>query len=71
MIICHEMAHAAQYFHRRFHKMGRIKPHGDEFKMFYREIRNHWLNSLIPNQEEMGVKFREHKKMSAMQEYAA
>ena len=71
MVVCHEMAHAAQYFHKRFHKMGRIKPHGDEFKMFYREIRNHWLNPLIPNQEEMGIKFREHKKMSAMQEYAA
>ena len=51
--------------------MGRIKPHGNEFKMFYREIRNHWLNPLIPNQEEMGIKFREHKNMSVMQEYAA
>ena len=71
MIICHEMAHAAQYFHRRFHKMGRIKPHGNEFKMFYREIRNHWLNPHIPNQEAMGLKFREHKNMSVMQEYAA
>ena len=53
MVVCHEMAHAAQYFHKRFYKMAKIKPHGDEFKMFYREIRNHWLNSLIPDQEEM------------------
>ena len=51
--------------------MGRIKPHGNEFKMFYREIRNHWLNPHIPNQEAMGIKFREHKNMSVMQEYAA
>jgi len=71
MVVCHEMAHAAQYFHKRFHKMGRIKPHGDEFKMFYREIRNHWLKSLIPDQEEMEINFREHKKMSVIQEYAA
>ena len=70
MVVCHEMAHAAQYFHRKFHKMGRIKPHGDAFKMFYREIRNHWLNPHLPDQEEVGIKFREHKKMSAMQEYA-
>jgi len=51
--------------------MAKIKPHGDEFKMFYREIRNHWLNSLIPDQEEMEINFREHKKMSVIQEYAA
>jgi hypothetical protein len=51
--------------------MGRIKPHGDEFKMFYREIRNHWLNPYLPDQKKMVIKFRKHKNMGVMQEYAA
>ena len=71
MVICHEMGHAAQYFHKRHHRMTKIKPHGKEFKMFYREIRNHWLNSHLPDQKEMGEKYREHKKMSIMQEWVA
>ena len=71
MIICHEMGHAAQYFHKRHHGMTQIKPHGKEFKMFYREIRNHWLNPNLPDQKEMGEKYREHKKMSIRQEWAA
>ena len=71
MVLCHEVGHAAQYFHKRYHKMSKIKPHGKEFKMFYREIRNHWLNPRLPDQKEMGEKYREHRNMSVMQEWAA
>ena len=69
--ICHEMAHAAQYWHKRHHKMGRIRPHGDEFKMFYREIRNYWLNPYLPDQVKTGRAYRKHRNISILQEFAA
>ena len=71
MVLCHEVANAAQYTHKRVHSMTGIKPHGEEFKMFYREIRNHWLNPYLPDQNKMGIEYRKHKKMSIMQEIAA
>jgi len=62
--ITHEIAHAAQCNHKYFHQMSRIKPHGDEFKMFYRELREVFLNPFLPNQELMEAKFRKHKKLA-------
>lgn len=70
MELCHEVAHAAQYTHKRVHNMIGIKPHGDVFKMFYREIRNQWLNTYLPDQNEMGRLYRDHRKMSVLQEFA-
>ena len=62
--LTHEMAHAAQYNHKNFHKMHRVKPHGNEFKMFYKELREVFLNPFLPDQELMESEFRKHKKMA-------
>ena len=62
--LTHEMAHAAQYNHKNFHKMYRIKPHGNEFKMFYKELREVFLNPFLPDQELMEKEFRKHKKLA-------
>ena len=62
--LTHEVAHAAQYNHKYFHKMPRLKPHGEEFKMFYRELREVFLNPFLPNQEEMELEYKKHKKLA-------
>ena len=66
--ITHEMAHAAQYNHKYFHKMSRLKPHGKEFKMFYSELRQVFLNPFLPNQELMETKYKKHKNMAITSE---
>jgi hypothetical protein len=50
MIICHEMAHACQYYLYSVNKF-RDAPHGDTFKRVYREIRQEFLNPYIKEQE--------------------
>ena len=62
------MAHAAQYNHKYFHKMSRLKPHGKEFKMFYSELRQVFLNPFLPNQELMETKYKKHKNMAITSE---
>lgn len=62
--LTHEIAHAAQYNHKHHHKMSRIKPHGKEFKMFYQELRQVFLNPFLPNQEETEAEYRKLKKLA-------
>jgi len=66
--ITHEMAHAAQYNHKFFHSMPRLKPHGDEFKMFYKELREVFLNPFLPNQEATELAYKKHKKLAIVSE---
>lgn len=51
MIICHEMAHAVQYFriYQLDHQRG--KPHGPEFKTPYSMLRKKILNPRLPDQK--------------------
>jgi hypothetical protein len=53
MTICHEMAHAVQ-FYRVLH-LGNVrgKPHGEEFKIPYAMIRRAIFNKLLPDQVKM------------------
>jgi len=66
--ITHEMAHAAQYNHKRFHHMHYVQPHGKEFKMFYKELREVFLNPFLPDQEKMELEYKKHKKMAITSE---
>ena len=50
MVICHEMAHACQYYDYEI-KGYKDVPHGQVFKDIYRDIRNVFLNPYLPNQE--------------------
>ncbi len=53
MTICHEMAHAVQFY--RVLQLGypRGKPHGEDFKQPYSLIRRAIFNKLLPNQVKM------------------
>lgn len=50
MAICHEMAHACQYYSYEIDGY-RDTPHGKVFKSIYKEIRNRFLNPYLPCQE--------------------
>jgi hypothetical protein len=56
MIICHEVAHAAQFFFSRM-KYIRTTAHDDIFKDEYRALRSRFLNHTLPNQEETAKVF--------------
>ncbi len=59
MIICHEMAHAVQYF--RIKHLGHLrgKPHGVDFKTPYAALRKKILNPKLPNQKITKNKYEE------------
>lgn len=50
MTICHEMAHAVQFFRLVHLKAERDKPHGNSFRKPYAELRKKVLNHLLTHQ---------------------
>lgn len=53
MIVCHEMAHAVQFFRMKELNKQIDRPHGESFKTPYRILRKTLLNPLLPDQKEM------------------
>lgn len=53
MVICHEMAHAVQYYRDRVLNIKIDRPHGESFKNPYRELRINILNPCLPPQEKL------------------
>lgn len=66
-VIAHEMAHAIQHWHQWSYKL-KFKPHGDEFKTYYRLLREEFVNNKLPNQTEMGAEYRKLYKIAFTQE---
>lgn len=57
-IVVHEMAHTAQFF--QYHKTGvRCKPHGPVFKKYYRELREEFINHLLPDQKTAKIEYEQ------------
>jgi hypothetical protein len=50
MTVCHEMAHAVQFYRLVVLGYQRGKPHGPDFKTPYANIRAAIFNKLLPNQ---------------------
>jgi hypothetical protein len=67
-LICHEMAHAIQFWHKYYNNIQNVKPHGDEFKKYYAALRQVFLNNDLPDQTDMGARYRELKKIAIFQE---
>lgn len=55
MLVCHEMAHAVQFYSAKYLNMPIDRPHGDTFKRPYRKLRVKLLNPEIPNLKDTGV----------------
>jgi len=53
MIVCHEMAHAAQFYRKKILNASVDSPHGKSFKQPYAQLRKKILNPKLPNQAEM------------------
>jgi hypothetical protein len=51
MVVCHEMAHAVQFYRMFVLKEERSKPHGLVFKKHYAKLRKKILNPHLPNQK--------------------
>jgi hypothetical protein len=49
-LVCHEMAHAIQYWHTYYTKGDKTLPHGPEFKYYYQTLRDRFVNPFLPNQ---------------------
>lgn len=67
-VLCHEMAHAVQYWHKFYHKIPIGKPHGEDFKKHYYILRQVYLNNILPNQNDTGIRYRALKKIAITQE---
>ena len=67
-VLCHEMAHAIQFWHKYYNNIQNVKPHGEEFKTYYAALRQVFLNAELPNQIVMGSRYRELKKIAIFQE---
>lgn len=67
-VICHEMAHAIQFWRKFYCNLQTIKPHGDDFKKYYAILRQVYLNNDLPDQQIMGARYRELKKIAIFQE---
>jgi hypothetical protein len=57
MVICHEMAHAVQFFRIIHLGYARGKPHGTEFKQPYAQLRKAILNPLLVNQKQLKTEY--------------
>jgi hypothetical protein len=55
-IIVHEMAHTIQFFHYKKEKI-KCKPHGPIFKKYYAELREEFINNLLPDQKELKMRY--------------
>lgn len=67
-VICHEMAHAIQFWHKYYNNIQNVKPHGEEFKKYYAALRQVFLNNDLPDQQVMGARYRDLKKIAIFQE---
>ena len=61
--VCHEMAHAVQYYADRVLNKKMDKPHGESFKIPYREIRVNLLNPTLGSVKYQEVLKNEYKKL--------
>jgi len=66
-VVAHEYAHAFEKFQSRFLNK-RTKPHGIEWKEIYKTYRTHFVNPLLPNQEEMRYNLEQFKEMAIKRE---
>lgn len=67
-VICHEMAHAIQFWRKYYCNLQTVKPHGEDFKQYYAALRQVYLNNDLPDQQDMGMRYRELKKIAIFQE---
>jgi len=67
-VICHEMAHAIQFWHTYYNNIQNVKPHGEEFKTYYAALRQVYLNNNLPDQKDMGKRYRALKNIAIFQE---
>lgn len=67
-VICHEMAHAIQFWRKFYCNLQNVKPHGDDFKKYYAALRQVYVNNELPDQQDMGARYRELKKIAVFQE---
>lgn len=67
-VICHEMAHAIQYWRKYYCDLQNVKPHGEEFKTYYAALRQVFLNNNLPDQQDTGSRYRSLKKIAIFQE---
>lgn len=67
-VLCHEMAHAIQFWRSYYCNLQNVKPHGEEFKTYYAAIRQVFLNNELPDQVDTGARYRELKKIAIFQE---
>lgn len=58
MVVCHEMAHAVQFYRHRILDIEMDRPHGNSFKTPYRALRKAILNPHLPkNQAELADRY--------------
>jgi hypothetical protein len=70
MVVCHEMAHAAQFYSSRQLYKQIDRPHGESFKQPYSTIRINLFNYLIPkNQHELASKYNEMLKIKNAKQF--
>lgn len=60
MIVCHEMAHAVQFYRKKALNMSVDKAHGKSFKQPYAQLRKAVFNPKLPNQVEMKKLYNEY-----------
>tara|TARA_R110000868_G_scaffold387886_2_gene656595 strand:+ start:583 stop:1107 length:525 start_codon:yes stop_codon:yes gene_type:complete len=56
-LICHEISHAIQFWIYWYNNTERPKPHGQEFKDYYKTLRNKYVNKKLPNQIEYKAQY--------------
>lgn len=62
MIVCHEMAHAVQFYRKIALKATIDRPHGSSFRKPYSLLRKAVLNPLLPEQTTVKAKYEQHIK---------
>lgn len=68
-IICHEIAHAVQFFSYKKENI-RCKPHGPVFKKYYKILREEFVNGLLPPQQEAKAQYIDFiKDINSLPEY--
>lgn len=58
-ITCHEMAHAIQRWLEYYKSLPRSMHHGKEFKHYYADLRNKFVNPYLPSIEEQKRLYKE------------
>jgi len=60
MIVCHEVAHAVQFYKKKVLNQSIDAPHGKSFKLPYAQLRKTVFNPKLPNQAEMKKSYTEY-----------